>query len=149
MDTIVAVATPPGKGAIAILRLSGPESWDIVRKHFKTRSNIVPRKAIHGWIRENGEDIDEVVVIFYRSPRSYTGEDMVEVMCHGGPFVVKKLLDVFLSAGARMAEPGEFTKRAFLNGKMDLTSAEAVRDLIEAKSEAFSEKSERWPETIC
>lgn len=136
MDTIVAVATPPGKGAIAILRLSGPESWDIVRKHFKTRSNIVPRKAIHGWIRENGEDIDEVVVIFYRSPRSYTGEDMVEVMCHGGPFVVKKLLDVFLSAGARMAEPGEFTKRAFLNGKMDLTSAEAVRDLIEAKSEA-------------
>ncbi|AJG40542.1 tRNA modification GTPase TrmE [Thermotoga sp. RQ7] len=136
MDTIVAVATPPGKGAIAILRLSGPESWGIVRKHFKTRSNIVPRKAIHGWIRENGEDIDEVVVIFYRSPRSYTGEDMVEVMCHGGPFVVKKLLDVFLSAGARMAEPGEFTKRAFLNGKMDLTSAEAVRDLIEAKSEA-------------
>lgn len=135
MDTIVAVATPPGKGAIAILRLSGPESWDIVRKRFKTRSHIVPRRAIHGWIQENEEDVDEVMVIFYKSPRSYTGEDMVEVMCHGGPLIVKKLLDVFLEAGARMAEPGEFTKRAFLNGKMDLTSAEAVRDLIEAKSE--------------
>lgn len=136
MDTIVAVATPLGKGAIAILRLSGPDSWKIVQKHFRTRSKIVPRKAIHGWIHENGEDADEVVVIFYKSPKSYTGEDMVEVMCHGGPLVVKKLLDIFLRSGARMAEPGEFTKRAFLNGKMDLTSAEAVRDLIEAKSEA-------------
>ncbi|ABQ46677.1 tRNA modification GTPase trmE [Thermotoga petrophila RKU-1] len=135
MDTIVAVATPPGKGAIAILRLSGPDSWKIVQKHLRTRSEIVPRKAIHGWIHENGEDVDEVVVIFYKSPKSYTGEDMVEVMCHGGPLVVKKLLDLFLKSGARMAEPGEFTKRAFLNGKMDLTSAEAVRDLIEAKSE--------------
>ncbi|ACB09034.1 MAG TPA: tRNA uridine-5-carboxymethylaminomethyl(34) synthesis GTPase MnmE [Thermotoga sp.] len=135
MDTIVAVATPPGKGAIAILRLSGPDSWKIVQKHLRTRSKIVPRKAIHGWIHENGEDVDEVVVVFYKSPKSYTGEDMVEVMCHGGPLVVKKLLDLFLKSGARMAEPGEFTKRAFLNGKMDLTSAEAVRDLIEAKSE--------------
>jgi len=135
VDTIVAVATPPGKGAIAILRLSGPDSWKIVQKHLRTRSEIVPRKAIHGWIHENGEDVDEVVVIFYKSPKSYTGEDMVEVMCHGGPLVVKKLLDLFLKSGARMAEPGEFTKRAFLNGKMDLTSAEAVRDLIEAKSE--------------
>ena len=135
MDTIVAVATPPGKGAIAILRLSGPDSWKIVQKHLRTRSEIVPRKAIHGWIHENGEDVDEVVVVFYKSPKSYTGEDMVEVMCHGGPLVVKKLLDLFLKSGARMAEPGEFTKRAFLNGKMDLTSAEAVRDLIEAKSE--------------
>lgn len=135
MDTIVAVATPPGKGAIAILRLSGPDSWKIVQKHLRTRSKIVPRKAIHGWIHENGEDVDEVVVVFYKSPKSYTGEDMVEVMCHGGPLVVKKLLDLFLRSGTRMAEPGEFTKRAFLNGKMDLTSAEAVRDLIEAKSE--------------
>ncbi|WP_334100231.1 tRNA uridine-5-carboxymethylaminomethyl(34) synthesis GTPase MnmE [Thermotoga petrophila] len=135
MDTIVAVATPPGKGAIAILRLSGPDSWKIVQKHLRTRSEIVPRKAIHGWIHENGEDVDEVVVIFYKSPKSYTGEDMVEVMCHGGPLVVKKMLDLFLRSGTRMAEPGEFTKRAFLNGKMDLTSAEAVRDLIEAKSE--------------
>jgi tRNA modification GTPase len=135
VDTIVAVATPHGKGAIAILRLSGPDSWKVVQKHLRTRSEIVPRKAIHGWIHENGEDVDEVVVIFYKSPKSYTGEDMVEVMCHGGPLVVKKLLDLFLKSGARMAEPGEFTKRAFLNGKMDLTSAEAVRDLIEAKSE--------------
>nr|1XZQ_B Chain B, Probable tRNA modification GTPase trmE [Thermotoga maritima] len=117
MDTIVAVATPPGKGAIAILRLSGPDSWKIVQKHLRTRSKIVPRKAIHGWIHENGEDVDEVVVVFYKSPKSYTGEDMVEVMCHGGPLVVKKLLDLFLKSGARMAEPGEFTKRAFLNGK--------------------------------
>ncbi|ADA66988.1 tRNA modification GTPase TrmE [Thermotoga petrophila RKU-10] len=135
MDTIVAVATPHGKGAIAILRLSGPDSWKVVQKHLRTRSKIIPRRAIHGWIHENGEDVDEVVVIFYKSPKSYTGEDMVEVMCHGGPLVVKKMLDLFLRSGTRMAEPGEFTKRAFLNGKMDLTSAEAVRDLIEAKSE--------------
>jgi tRNA modification GTPase len=135
VDTIVAVATPHGKGAIAILRLSGPDSWKVVQKHLRTRSKIIPRRAIHGWIHENGEDVDEVVVIFYKSPKSYTGEDMVEVMCHGGPLVVKKMLDLFLRSGTRMAEPGEFTKRAFLNGKMDLTSAEAVRDLIEAKSE--------------
>ncbi|PLV59021.1 tRNA uridine-5-carboxymethylaminomethyl(34) synthesis GTPase MnmE [Thermotoga sp. KOL6] len=135
MDTIVAVATPQGKGAIAILRLSGPSSWEIVKKHFRTGSKITPRKAIHGWIHERGEDLDEVIAIFYKSPKSYTGEDMVEIMCHGGPLIVKKLLDLLINAGSRMAEPGEFTKRAFLNGKMDLTSAEAVRDLIEAKSE--------------
>lgn len=135
MDTIVAVASPPGKGAISIIRMSGMGCWEIVLRHFKTRGKIEPRKALHGWIYDGDELVDEVVVIFYKAPKSYTGEDMVEVMCHGGPFVVKKLIDLFLREGARLAEPGEFTKRAFLNGKMDLTSAEAVRDIIEAKSE--------------
>lgn len=135
MDTIVAVASPPGKGAISIIRMSGMGCWEIVLRHFKTRGKIEPRKALHGWIYDGDEPVDEVVVIFYKAPKSYTGEDMVEVMCHGGPFVVKKLIDLFLREGARLAEPGEFTRRAFLNGKMDLTSAEAVRDIIEAKSE--------------
>lgn len=137
METIVAVSSPPGIGAIAVVRLSGDRSWEMVKKVFKTSSKIEIRKAIHGWIKDptTNELIDEVVVIFYKAPRSYTGEDMVEIMCHGGPVVTRMLLNIFLKLGARMAEPGEFTKRAFLNGKMDLAKAEAVRDIIEAKTE--------------
>ena len=137
METIVAVSSPPGVGAIAIVRLSGDKSWEMVKKVLKTSSKIEPRKAIHGWIKDPTTDelVDEVVVIFYKAPRSYTGEDMVEIMCHGGPVVTRMLLNIFLKLGARMAEPGEFTKRAFLNGKMDLAKAEAVRDIIEAKTE--------------
>jgi len=137
LETIVAVSSPPGIGAIAVVRLSGDRSWEMVKKVFKTSSKIEIRKAIHGWIKDptTNELIDEVVVIFYKAPRSYTGEDMVEIMCHGGPVVTRMLLNIFLKLGARMAEPGEFTKRAFLNGKMDLAKAEAVRDIIEAKTE--------------
>jgi len=137
LETIVAVSSPPGVGAIAIVRLSGDKSWEMVKKVLKTSSKIEPRKAIHGWIKDPTTDelVDEVVVIFYKAPRSYTGEDMVEIMCHGGPVVTRMLLNIFLKLGARMAEPGEFTKRAFLNGKMDLAKAEAVRDIIEAKTE--------------
>jgi len=137
LETIVAVSSPPGIGAIAVVRLSGDRSWEMVKKVFKTSSKIRIRRAIHGWIKDptTNELVDEVVVIFYKAPRSYTGEDMVEVMCHGGPVVTRMLLNIFLKLGARIAEPGEFTKRAFLNGKMDLTKAEAVRDLIEARTE--------------
>lgn len=137
METIVAISSPPGIGAIAVIRLSGDNSWGIVKKVFKTSSKIEVRKAVHGWIKDpkTNDLIDEVVAIFYKAPRSYTGEDMVEIMCHGGPVVTRMLLNVFLELGARMAEPGEFTKRAFLNGKMDLAKAEAVRDLIEARTE--------------
>ena len=137
LETIVAVSSPPGIGAIAVVRLSGDRSWEMVKKVFKTPSKIEIRKAIHGWIKDPTTDelVDEVVVIFYKAPRSYTGEDMVEIMCHGGPVVTRMLLNIFLKLGARMAEPGEFTKRAFLNGKMDLARAEAVRDIIEAKTE--------------
>jgi len=137
LETIVAVSSPPGVGAIAIVRLSGDKSWEMVKKVLKTSSKIEPRKAIHGWIKDptTNELVDEVVVIFYKAPRSYTGEDMAEIMCHGGPVVTRMLLNIFLKLGAKMAEPGEFTKRAFLNGKMDLAKAEAVRDIIEAKTE--------------
>ena len=137
METIVAVSSPPGVGAIAIVRLSGDKSWEMVKKVLKTSSKIEPRKAIHGWIKDptTNELVDEVVVIFYKAPRSYTGEDMAEIMCHGGPVVTRMLLNIFLKLSAKMAEPGEFTKRAFLNGKMDLAKAEAVRDIIEAKTE--------------
>ena len=137
LETIVAVSSPPGIGAIAVVRLSGDRSWEMVKKVFKTPSKIEIRKVIHGWIKDPTTDelVDEVVVIFYKAPRSYTGEDMVEIMCHGGPVVTRMLLNIFLKLGARMAEPGEFTKRAFLNGKMDLSKAEAVRDIIEAKTE--------------
>lgn len=137
LETIVAVSSPPGIGAIAVVRLSGDKSWEIVKKAFKPSSKIEIRKAIHGWIVDptTNELIDEVVTIFYKTPKSYTGENMVEIMCHGGFVVTKMLISIFLKLGARMAEPGEFTKRAFLNGKMDLTKAEAVRDLIEAKTE--------------
>ena len=137
LETIVAVSSPPGIGAIAVVRLSGDRSWEMVKKVFKTPSKIEIRKVIHGWIKDPTTDelVDEVVVIFYKAPRSYTGEDMVEIMCHGGPVVTRMLLNIFLKLGARMAEPGEFTKRAFLNGKMDLARAEAVRDIIEAKTE--------------
>jgi len=137
LETIVAVSSPPGVGAIAIVRLSGDKSWEMVKKVLKTSSKIEPRKAIHGWIKDptTNELVDEVVVIFYKAPRSYTGEDMAEIMCHGGPVVTRMLLNIFLKLSAKMAEPGEFTKRAFLNGKMDLAKAEAVRDIIEAKTE--------------
>ncbi len=133
-ETIAAIATPPGIGAISIVRLSGPESWNIAEKLTEI-SNPKPRKMYHGFIRDKVGEIDEVQLVFYRSPKSYTGEDMVEIFCHGGPVVTNMVLKAVTGEGARIAEPGEFTKRAFLNGKMDLTRAEAVRDLIEARAE--------------
>ncbi|MCX7678836.1 MAG: tRNA uridine-5-carboxymethylaminomethyl(34) synthesis GTPase MnmE [Spirochaetes bacterium] len=134
-DTICAPATPPLPSSIAIIRMSGPKAISIISHCFEKPSALLPRKAIHGKIFFENNEIDDVVVISYLSPSSYTGEDMVEICCHGNPLIVKKILNVLIKNGARLAEPGEFTKRAFLNGKMDLTAAEAINRIIKARGE--------------
>jgi tRNA modification GTPase len=139
-DTIVAVATAPGLGAIGVIRLSGKKSLDIVNELFPSKNLLLePSHSLHvGWLIDEGLELDEVVVALYRGPRSYTGEEVVEVSCHGSPFIQERLLRIFLKKGARLAQPGEFTQRAFLNGKLDLAQAEAVADLIASQSEAAS-----------
>ncbi|GAO41467.1 tRNA uridine-5-carboxymethylaminomethyl(34) synthesis GTPase MnmE [Flavihumibacter petaseus] len=141
-DTIVALATPPGIGAIGMIRLSGPAAIDIVDKLFPSKSlSEQPTHTAHvGLIREGGQVIDEVVVTLFRGPRSYTGEDVAEVSGHGSPYVLQQLIDAFLRNGARLARAGEFTQRAFLNGRLDLAQAEAVADLI-ASNTAASQKN--------
>lgn len=133
-DTIAAVASPMGIGAVAVVRISGEDSWKIAKKLSGIRSPK-PRKIYHTFLKDEKGEIDEVLMVYYKSPKSYTGEDMVEIFCHGGIVITDMVLKAILRSGARLAEPGEFTKRAFLNGKMDLTRAEAIRDLIEARSE--------------
>jgi tRNA modification GTPase len=135
-DTIVALATAAGHGAIAIIRLSGPQAISIVNGVFKGKN--LEKQASHtlhfGTIREGEKILDEVVVSLFKGPASYTKEDVVEVSCHGSPYITEQLLKLFLHYGARLAEPGEFTKRAFLNGQFDLAQAEAVADLIASDS---------------
>lgn len=134
-DTIAAISTAKGTGAIAVIRMSGDNSWQICQKVLAKKIDIEPRKVYHNFIKDSdGMLLDEITVVFYKKPHSYTGEDMVEIMCHGGSVISQAVLDVLLNNGARMAHPGEFTKRAFLNGKIDLTKAEAVRQIIEASS---------------
>jgi tRNA modification GTPase len=137
-DTIVALATPAGIGAIGVIRLSGKDAIRIVNELFPSKD--LPKQKTHtihvGFIRENDTDIDEVVVSLYKNPKSYTGEDVVEIGCHGSPFVQQQLIQALISKGARMAGPGEFTQRAFLNGKLDLTQAEAVADIIASNTAA-------------
>ena len=142
-DTIAAIATASGNGSISILRVSGPESVAIVDGIFfkKNGTNGILSKApshtIHyGWIGKTAdEQIDEVLVLLMRAPRSYTAEDVVEIHCHGGGMAAKSILEFLLESGVRLAEPGEFTKRAFLNGRIDLTQAESVMEVIRAKSD--------------
>ena len=135
-EPIVAIATPYGESAIGIVRLTGKGVLDIVKKFFKTKGDIKPRYAHFGRLYdEKGEEVDEGILIYYKAPNSYTGEDMVELNLHGNPQILQKAVEIFINAGARLAEPGEFTKRAFLNGKLDLTQAEAVAELISAKTE--------------
>ena len=138
-DTIAAIATPLGEGAISVIRLSGPEAITIADLTFQGKYRLVdtPGHTIrHGKIVDStGVMVDEVLASIFRSPKSYTGEDLVEISGHGGVFVTKKILSVLLEAGSRQADPGEFTKRAFLNGKIDLSQAEAIGDLIKAGSE--------------
>lgn len=132
-DTIAAVSTPPGEGAIALIRISGPEAGTILAKVFQP-AVPTPRRAIHGQIVEEGRIVDHVLVTAFQAPASYTGEDMVEIGCHGGILLAAHVLEIVLRNGARAAGPGEFTQRAFLNGKLDLTQAEAVMDLIRART---------------
>jgi tRNA modification GTPase len=138
-DTIAAISTPPGRSGIGVIRLSGPMAREIAGMifHPKTEStSLKPRQATFGEIRdpETGDLVDEAIVTFFPGPHSYTGEDVVEVSCHGSPVVLRRVLDLVLARGARAAGPGEFTLRAFLNGRIDLIQAEAIRDLIEAQT---------------
>jgi len=137
-DTIAAVATPPGEGAIGIIRLSGSDAISITNAIFKGKDlSRQPSHTLHfGRITDGVETVDEVVVSLYRNPKSYTGEDVTEISCHGSIYVLRRVMALCLAHGARAARPGEFTLRAFLNGKMDLTQAEAVADIIASESEA-------------
>ncbi len=140
VETIVAPATPKGRSAIAGIRVSGPQALGIARKFFSplaagsAAQNIPPFSPILGKIVDNGEVVDEVILIYYRAPRSYTREDMIELFCHGNWIIVERIVDCFIREGARLAEPGEFTMRALLNGRIDLTQAQAVMSIINATS---------------
>ncbi|HXZ26104.1 MAG TPA: tRNA uridine-5-carboxymethylaminomethyl(34) synthesis GTPase MnmE, partial [Nitrospiria bacterium] len=146
-ETICAIATPLGIGAVGIIRLSGPDALPIIETIFSLHqrgparhvfAGVASHTVHHGWLLNpvTGEPIDEVLVTVMRAPRSYTREDTIEISGHGGPVVLARILELCLTAGARLAEPGEFTKRAFLNGRLDLTQAEAVMAMIQAESEA-------------
>ncbi len=135
-EPIVAIATPYGASAIGVIRLSGQGVWERVKRYVKIRGEPKPRYAyLVKLIDESESTIDQGIMVYYMSPNSYTGEDMIELSLHGNPLILKKALELFIRSGVRLAHPGEFTKRAFLNGKMDLTQAEAVADLINAKTE--------------
>jgi tRNA modification GTPase len=137
-DTIVAIATPPGRGGIGVVRLSGPEATAIAKPMVRLAhaDGFQPNRAYFGELIDptTNDRIDEVVVIYFAKPHSYTTDDVVEISCHGSPVVLKYVLEMAVARGARLAEPGEFTMRAFLNGRIDLTQAEAVRDLIDAQT---------------
>ena len=139
-DTIAAIATPLGMGGLGIIRVSGPKSEEIARLLFKPRKradNLTTHHLYHGNIisRQTGVTLDEVLITLMRKPHSYTGEDTLEINCHGGPLILQVVLSEVIKAGARLAEPGEFTRRAFLNNRLDLSQAEAVADMITAKTE--------------
>jgi len=137
-DTSVALATPPGVGAIGVIRLSGEKAIDIANNLFPSK-NLAEQAspAAHvGLLQEGNRILDEVVITLFKCPRSYTGEDVVEISCHGSPFVQRQVIDAIIQKGARLARPGEFTQRAFLKGKLDLTQAEAVADLIASGTQA-------------
>jgi len=160
-DTIAAIATPLGTGGVGIVRISGEKSQEIISNIFSTTlqekkiPDFKPNKIYHGWIvekdielslrgdaehrRGNLIPLDEVIVLCFKAPNSYTGEDVFEIQCHGGINVVKNILKLCLKSGARLAEKGEFSKRAFMNGKLDLSKAEAVLDLIHSKTDKFSQ----------
>ncbi|MBT8267071.1 MAG: tRNA uridine-5-carboxymethylaminomethyl(34) synthesis GTPase MnmE [Bacteroidia bacterium] len=140
-DNIIALATPSGAGAIAVIRISGPDAISLCSTHFRSIHNKKLNKqkthTIHlGHILKEGKELDEVLVSIFKDPHSYTGENVVEISCHGSPFIQQEIIQLFLRNGCRIANPGEFTLRAFLNGKLDLSQAEAVADLIASDNEA-------------
>ena len=141
MSTIAAISTAQGQGGIGVIRVSGEQAFTIVDKIFRSVSgkkimDIKGYTALFGHIYNNEEVLDEAVVLKYVAPKSFTGENVVEISCHGGMYITKEVLNAVIMAGASLAEPGEFTKRAYLNGKMDLTEAESVMDIISAKSKS-------------
>jgi len=136
-DTIIALATPPGEGAIAVIRMSGPDAIRFCDIHFKGKNlNKVAGHTVHYGkiVQEAGDMIDECLVTVFRNPRSYTRENSVEISCHGSSYIVEQIIQLYLRTGARQAKPGEFTQRAFLNGQLDLSQAEAVADLIASEN---------------
>lgn len=138
-DTIVGVATAPGESGVSIIRLSGDQALKFANQFFKPKysKNIFEQKnrqLTYGWIVNNEKTIDEVLTVVMKQPHSFTAEDVVEIQCHGGSYITQTILNLAINAGARLARPGEFTQRAFLNGRIDLTQAEATNDLIQAKS---------------
>ena len=141
-DTIAAIATPAGKGGIAVIRISGNEAIGIAAKIFTEKSakkitDTASHRLVFGTIHDScGEKVDEALVSIFRTPHSFTGDDTVEISCHGSTFIQQKILELLITNGARMATAGEFTQRAFLNGKLDLAQAEAVADLIASESVA-------------
>jgi len=134
-ETICAPATPPITSPIAIIRISGPRSNKVIKLIFRYSKIIKPGYSLYGSIVENNIIIDDVILIYYKSPNSFTGEDMVEIFCHGNPIIVRKIIQLLNRYDIRMAEPGEFCKRSFLNGKIDLTEAEAINHIITARSD--------------
>lgn len=142
-DTICAISTPPGMGAIAVIRLSGPESLELAGRFFRSSKIDLAKETPQSHkqyfgklVDETGEMVDEVIISYFQKPRSYTGEDAVEISCHGSPYIQQRILQLMLGSGARLAEAGEFTMRAFGNGRFDLAQAEAVADLIASQSES-------------
>jgi tRNA modification GTPase len=137
-DTIVAIATAPGVGAIAVIRISGSETFPIINQLFPSKNlEELASHTIHlGVLKDENNAIDEVLVSLFKGPRSYTGEDTIEISCHGSPYIQQQIIEACINKGARLARAGEFTQRAFLNGKLDLTQAEAVADLIASNTKA-------------
>jgi tRNA modification GTPase len=139
-DTIVAIATPPGRGGIGVVRLAGPDARAITQPMLRLKHDLGPGRTVFGELVEPGPEpssaprIDEVVVTYFQKPHSYTTDDIIEISAHGSPVVLRHVVELALARGARLAEPGEFTMRAFLNGRIDLTQAEAVRDLIDSQT---------------
>lgn len=142
-DTIAAVASPAGTGAVALLRVSGGGALAVAQRVFRGGS-LTPRRAVYGTVCDaSGQEIDSVLATYFQGPASFTGEDTVEITCHGGMLVTRRVLEALLRSGARAAEPGEFTQRAWLNGKLDLTQAEAVMDVISAQTDMALRAAQR------
>ena len=139
-ETIIALATPNGLGAISVIRISGKNSIITTDKLFKAKNKKpLSKQKSHtvnlGHILKNGNELDEVLITLFKGPHSYTGEDTIEISCHGSTYIQQEIIDLFIDNGVRVANPGEFTLRAFINGKMDLNQAEAVADLIASENE--------------
>lgn len=149
MQTIIAPASSPYQSAIGILRMSGDQSKDVIKKIFSSKKEWQPNVMYYGYIMEENKKLDEVMAVYFRAPHSYTGEDVVEIYTHGGKIAISRVIDRILEEDVVLAEPGEFTKRAFMNGKVDLSQAEAIMDLIGAKtSTAFDIGLEQLSGTV-